>query len=122
MLHLWMYGVDGKFIEVDSVSLYSPYDEEEQALKEAQEWANRYNEPVSIYRYEGHETIEDGELFDEVIPKPVELNLKAGDSIRYCFHKNVKSGVVESVDYSRVVVRSGNTVTTVIESELVPPF
>lgn len=77
MMHLWMNSSDG-FIEVESVSLTNNYREYDQAMVEAQEWADRFREPVWVYDYEGHEDLEDGELMaivEPTPPNPVQLTL-----------------------------------------------
>lgn len=73
MIHLHMYNAKSEYIEVDSYSSWNCYQEEEEALTAAQGWADEFGEPVDVYRYEGRETIEDGELIESVQPQPLQL-------------------------------------------------
>jgi hypothetical protein len=76
MIHLWMGNT-----EVDSCSLHDPSREYDAAYDDAQQWANDYGEPVELWDYEGHETIDDGELLDTVRPQSVQLALVPGAEV-----------------------------------------
>lgn len=73
MIHLHMFTEKGEYIEVDSYSSWNCHQEQEQAFEAAQQWADEYGEDVDVYHYEGHETLEDGEMLGVVKPQPLQL-------------------------------------------------
>jgi len=73
MIHLHMWTERGAYVEVDAYSSWNCCKEVEQAFEAAQKWADEYGEPVDVYRYEGHETLENGEMLGVVQPRLLQL-------------------------------------------------
>lgn len=64
------------YIHTQKIDAIDPAcNEETKAFEAAQSWANDLGEPVDLYRYEGHETLEGGEMLGTVQPQPLQLAL-----------------------------------------------
>lgn len=70
MIHLWMGST-----KVESFTVHNLNQEYDIAHADAQRWANDHGEPVELWDYEGHETIDDGEYLGTVQPQPLQLGL-----------------------------------------------
>jgi hypothetical protein len=76
MMHLFADGT-----EVGCLYHRNPYAGRYLAIANAQEWADNHQVSVEIWNYEGHETIDDGELAAIVHPQPLQLGLLPGADV-----------------------------------------